>query len=98
VVWHTITVVENAARVPLLIYDPRAKANGKACGRTVELVDMHATLADLCGLEAPMNDGESLKPLLANPATEWNHPAFSQVSRGGGRAAQPAGGGAKPKK
>jgi iduronate 2-sulfatase len=96
--WQKQSVWEQSARVPLLIYDPRAAGNGKACGRTVELVDLHATVADLCGLEAPKTDGDSLKPLLANPTAEWSHPAYTQVARGGGRAAQPAAGNAKAKK
>jgi uncharacterized sulfatase len=93
--WQKQSIWEQSARVPLLIYDPRAAGNGKACGRTVELVDLHATVADLCGLEAPKTDGDSLKALLANPAAEWNHAAYTQVSRGGGRAAQPGSGKAK---
>ena len=40
--WQKMSLFENSARVPLVIYDPRAKGNGKACGRTVELVDLHA--------------------------------------------------------
>jgi uncharacterized sulfatase len=68
--------------VPLIIYDPRGKANGNVCARMVELVSLHATLADLCGLEAPKTDGISLKPLLGDPARSWDHPAFTQVSRG----------------
>lgn len=80
--WQKQSIWEQSARVPLLIYDPRAKGNGKSCGRTVELVDLHATLADLCGLEAPKTDGESVKSLLEDPAAAWEHPAFSQVLRG----------------
>lgn len=80
--WQKMSIWENSARVPLVIYDPRAKGNGKPCGRTVELVDLHATLADLCGLEAPKNDGESLRPLLDDPNAPWSHPAYTQVSRG----------------
>jgi uncharacterized sulfatase len=95
--WQKQSIWEQSARVPLLIYDPRAAGNGRACGRTVELVDLHATMADLCGLEAPKTDGDSLKPLLSDPTTAWSHPAYSQVSRGGGRAAQ-AGAGGKAKK
>lgn len=79
--WQKMSLFENSARVPLVVFDPRAKANGKACGRTVELVDLHATLADLCGLTAK-TDGASLKPLLADPAAEWDKPAVTQVSRG----------------
>jgi uncharacterized sulfatase len=80
--WQKMSLFENSTRVPLLIVDPRAKANGKACSRTVELVDLHATLADLCDLPAPKTDGTSLKPLLADPAANWEKPAVTQVSRG----------------
>lgn len=80
--WQKMSLFENSARVPLVIYDPRSKGNGKVCSRTVELVDLHATLADLAGLLAPKTDGVSLKPLLEAPATKWDRPAFTQVSRG----------------
>ena len=83
--WQKMSLFENSARVPLVIHDPRAKGNGKVCARTVELVDLHATLADLCGLDAPKTDGKSLKPLLADPAVKWDRPAVTQVTRGGGK-------------
>jgi iduronate 2-sulfatase len=80
--WQKMSLFENSARVPLVIYDPRAKGNSKACARTVELVDLHATLADLAGLEAPKTDGASLKALLEDPTAKWGKPAVTQVSRG----------------
>jgi iduronate 2-sulfatase len=80
--WQKMSLFENSARVPLLIYDPRAKANGQASTRPVELVDLHATLTDLCGIAAPKTDGQSLKPLLDNPKAEWKKPAITQVTRG----------------
>ncbi len=81
--WQKMSLFENSARVPLIIYDPRAKGNGRACARTVELTDLHATLADLAGLPAPKTDGRSLKPLLDDPAAPWDRPALTQVQRGG---------------
>lgn len=79
--WQKMSLFENSARVPLIVYDPRSKGNGKACVRTVELVDLHATLADCAGLPAK-TDGASLKPLLDDPGAKWDKPAVTQVSRG----------------
>jgi uncharacterized sulfatase len=76
------SLFEESARVPLIVRDPRAKGNGKACGRTVELLDLHPTLADLCGLAPPAGlHGASLRPLLDDPAAKWDRPAFTQVWR-----------------
>jgi iduronate 2-sulfatase len=80
--WQKMSLFENSARVPVIIYDPRVKGNGKACGRTVELVDLHATLADLAGLPVPKTDGASLKSLIDDPNANWAKPAITQVSRG----------------
>ena len=80
--WQKQSIWEGSTRVPLIICVPGATQKGKTCPRTVELVDLHATLTDLCGIEAPKNDGYSLKPLLENPSADWSHPAYSQVLRG----------------
>jgi iduronate 2-sulfatase len=80
--WQKMSLFENSTRVPLIIHDPRAKTNGQVCKRLVELVDLHATLAELCSIEAPKNDGVSLKPLLDDPKKAWDMPAFTQVTRG----------------
>ncbi|MEI7923863.1 MAG: sulfatase [Planctomycetota bacterium] len=79
--WMKMSLFEQSARVPLVIYAPGRKGNGKASSRTVELVDLHATLAELCNVPAPKTDGESLVPLLDDPQKAWDHPAYTQVTR-----------------
>jgi uncharacterized sulfatase len=82
--WQKMSLFEESARAPLIIYAPGAKGNGKSCGRTVEFVDIYPTLANLCEAGNPKGlEGHSLKPLLDNPKSKWDHPAYTQVSRGG---------------
>jgi uncharacterized sulfatase len=86
--WQKMSLFEESTHVPLIIYDPRSKGNGRSCPRTVELVDLYPTLADLCDLPAPEGlEGTSLKPLLADPAGKWSLPAFTQVTHGAGQSA-----------
>lgn len=83
--WQKRTLFENASRVPLMVAAPGG-AKGRVCRRTVELVDLHATLADLAGLEIPKSlDGVSLRALVENPDTAWDRPAITQVQREGPR-------------
>ena len=80
--WQKRSLFEQSARVPLVIRAPKAKGNGKASARTVELIDICPTVADLCGIAAPGAEGKSLKPLLDDPTAAWTKPAYTQVSRG----------------
>lgn len=81
--WQKMSLFENSARVPLLISVPGSQHAGQVCRRTIELIDLHPTLAELCGLTLPSNlDGKSLKPLLDNPQATWDKPALTQVTRG----------------
>ena len=82
--WFKESCFEEATRVPLIIVPPGSKNGGKVCAQTVELVDLYPTIADFAGLTPPKNlEGLSLRPLMDNPATDWKHPAFSQVQRKG---------------
>jgi arylsulfatase A-like enzyme len=69
--WQKFTLWERSCRVPLIISVPGAR--GAECRRTVELLDLYPTLADLCGLppEAGL-EGRSLAPLLDNPQAPWD--------------------------
>jgi uncharacterized sulfatase len=80
--WMKQSLFENSARVPMIISVPGG-LKGKASDRTVELLDIYPTLADLCNLKAPQKlSGVSLKALLNNPQAKWNRPALTQVRRG----------------
>jgi iduronate 2-sulfatase len=81
--WFKQSCFEESAKCPLIISVPWMIKAGKVCRRTVELVDIYPTLAELTGLTPPPKlDGFSLFPLLKNPSGKWNHPAFTQVQRG----------------
>lgn len=80
--WQKMSLFEESARVPLLIRAPGAGGNGKACPRTVELIDLLPTLADLCGLDPAGAEGKSLRALLDDPSAAWERPAYTQVTRG----------------
>jgi uncharacterized sulfatase len=82
--WQKQLLFEESARVVLMVRQPGAKGNGKTCYRTVELLDLFPTLADLCRLTPPSNlEGKSLRPLLNNPTQKWDRQAVSQTTRRG---------------
>jgi uncharacterized sulfatase len=81
--WFKQSCFEESAKCPLIISVPGTRTAGQKCKRTVELLDIYPTLADLAGLEQPSHpEGYSLLPLLDNTEAEWTHPAYTQVQRG----------------
>jgi uncharacterized sulfatase len=78
--WMKQNVWEESSRVPLIIVPPGAKREGVVCARTVELLDLYPTLAELSGCEPPGNlEGKSLRPLLEDPQAAWDKPAYTQA-------------------
>jgi iduronate 2-sulfatase len=75
--WFKGTLFEPSTHVPLILAGPGI-VSGRVCSRTVELVGLYATLAELCHLPL-INavDGVSLAPLLVDPEAPWT-PAYTQ--------------------
>ena len=83
--WRKFALWDNVVRSVLMIHVPNStralpvgSADGQPCDRPVSLQDIYPTLIDLCGLSPnDQIDGRSLKPLLENPSSEWEHPAIT---------------------
>lgn len=82
--WMKQSLFENSARVPLIFSVPGG-LKGQRSERTVELLDIYPTLAQLTGLSANGLEGKSLVPLLKNPKATWDKAAYSQVRRSTGK-------------
>jgi uncharacterized sulfatase len=80
--WHKMSLFEESARVPLIIYAPGMKAAGKSCDGLVELIDLYPTLVSLCGLKARDGlDGIDLSPVLDDPAKPTKPAAYTMTTR-----------------
>lgn len=87
------SLFEGSARVPLLIVAP-GKTKGGVVKEPVSQVDLYPTLTELAGVKAPENlQGQSLVPMLQDPAAKGRGWALTQVVRGG--VGRPKGGAAK---
>ena len=76
------TIWQDGAGVPLIIAGPGI-AGGKTCTQPVQLLDIYPSLLDLAGLAEDENlEGNSLKPLLKDPGSEWPHMARSSFGPG----------------
>ncbi|TKG96419.1 DUF229 domain-containing protein [Puteibacter caeruleilacunae] len=79
---HKMTLWERATRVPFIVVDPRTGIKG-SCNTPVNLVDIHKTLNELCGLpQLPQLDGESLVPQLHDLNAKRENPSLICYQKG----------------
>jgi iduronate 2-sulfatase len=82
--WQKQSLFEESARVPLLIVAPGVSAKNAAAATPVAHIDLFPTLAELAGVTPPANlQGQSLVPMLRNPAATGRGWALTQITRGG---------------
>ena len=80
--WHKRSLFEESMRAPLIISAPGRSGNGKGSRALVEFVDIYPTVAELGGLKAPsILEGQSLVPLLDNPARAWKSAGLQRGHR-----------------
>ncbi len=80
--WAKTTNYEIDTRVPLIIARPSEPHAGANSPALVELLNLYPTLADVCGLPAPIGtEGRTLRPWLDEPMHASPTAAFSQFPR-----------------
>jgi iduronate 2-sulfatase len=80
--YRKATLWAESTRAPLMIRLP-GMTEAQDCLHAVNLLDLHPTLIDLCGLpERPQVDGRSLSALLENPTQEWPYPTVTTQGYG----------------
>lgn len=80
--WHKLSLFEESARVPLIVYAPGMDGAGQATDQLAELIDLYPTLVALAGLpNRPGLDGIDLTPVLNDPAAKTKPAAYTVVAR-----------------
>jgi iduronate 2-sulfatase len=81
--WCKHTNYEQAARIPLIVADPRAKNGRGKSDALVESVDIYPTLCQLAGLPVPSDlDGASFAKLMDTPSAATKDAILHAYPRG----------------
>ncbi len=76
--WRKFALWEEATRAPLIWVAPGVTPTNAVCERTVDFMSIYPTLTDLAGIPTPTHvEGESIRPLLADPQAAWDKPALT---------------------
>ena len=77
--WTKMTNYEIDTRIPMIVADPRADANGERRAQLVETIDLYPTLCELAGVPIPEAvDGKSFAKLLDDRLADHKDAAYSQ--------------------
>jgi arylsulfatase A-like enzyme len=77
--WELSAITPTAVRVP------GTKYAGKVCFKPINLQDLYPTFVDYCGNGVQPHkpiDGNSIRPLIENPDTNWEHPSITYFGKG----------------
>ncbi len=78
--WHKFTLWEEAARAPLIIYDPNAPDGGKTVETPVELLDLMPTTLDLLDVDPPTHlAGKSLREFIETNSYPTEGSAYTSM-------------------
>lgn len=76
--WRKFTLWEEATRAPFIWVVPGVTPKDAICDRPVDFMCIYPTLCDLTGIQKPSHvEGESIRPLLADPKAKWDLPAIT---------------------
>ena len=80
--WRKFALWEESTRTPFIWVVPGVTTPDSTCERTVDLTTVYPTICDLAGLPVPAHvEGKSIKSLLLDPQTSWDHPAITTWHR-----------------
>jgi arylsulfatase A-like enzyme len=81
--WRKFALWEEATRAPYIWVVPGVTKAGTLSTRPVDFSSLYPTLTELAGIARPSHvEGDSIRPLLADPAAEWKGHALSTWLQG----------------